>query len=97
MPTITHKTLQSPKKTRTLLSISNKNYKNGRKTNASQVCYLSAPQLDSPVERGRNKQVGKVQGPQCCVTVEARDGSMVALKHLTDACFAVKHRLAKGL
>lgn len=59
--------------------------------------YLRAPQLDSPVKGGSNKQVGKVQGPGRCVTVDPRDGSMVALKHLTDACFAVEHRLGKGL
>lgn len=58
--------------------------------------YLSAPQLDGPVKGRSDKQVGKVQGPRRCVTVDPRDGSMVALKHLTDACFAVEHRLVKG-
>lgn len=51
--------------------------------------YLGAPQLDSPVKRGGNKQVGEVQGSRSCVTADPCDGSMVALKHLTYARFAV--------
>ena len=53
--------------------------------------YLGTPQLDSPVERGGNEQVGEVQRPCSCVTVDPCDGPVVALKHLTNARFAVKH------
>lgn len=53
--------------------------------------YLGAPQLHSPVKRGGNKQVGEVQRPCSCVTVDPCDGPMVALKHLANACFAIKH------
>lgn len=35
--------------------------------------------------------MGKVQGPCSCVAVDPCDGPMVALKHLTDARFAVEH------
>lgn len=59
--------------------------------NPSSLSYLGAPQLDGPVERGGNKQVGKVQGSWSGVTVDPRDGPMVALKHLTDARFAAEH------
>lgn len=51
--------------------------------------YLGAPQLDSPVKRGGDKQVGEVQGSRSCVTADPCDGSVVALKHFTDARFAV--------
>lgn len=61
-----------------------------------QCSYLGAPQLDSPVERGGNKEVGEVQGPWGCVAVDPCDGPMVALKHLTDARFAVEHRDQEG-
>lgn len=78
-------------KTRTLFLTTNENDQTWKtKIKASSVRYLGAPQLDRPVERGGNKQVGKVQGPRRCVTVEPRDGSMVALEHLTDARFAVE-------
>lgn len=50
--------------------------------------YLGAPQFDGPVERGGNKQVGEVQRPWSGVTVDPRDGPMVALEHLTNARFA---------
>lgn len=63
-------------------------FKNASK-NAS-YSYLGAPQLDSPVERGGNKQVRKIQRPRSCVTVDPCNGPMVALKHLTDARFAVE-------
>lgn len=53
--------------------------------------YLGAPQLDSPVERWGNKQVREVQWPSSCVAVEPRDGAVVSLKHLANACFAVEH------
>lgn len=53
--------------------------------------YLGAPQFDSPVEGGGNEQVGEVQRPWSCVTVDPRDGPVVTLKHLTDARFAVEH------
>lgn len=53
--------------------------------------YLGAPQLDSPVKRGGNKQVGEVQRPWSRVAVDPCDGPVVALKHLTDARFAVEH------
>lgn len=39
--------------------------------------------------------MGEVQGPWSCVTADPSDGSVVALKHLTDACFAVKRRIRK--
>lgn len=51
--------------------------------------YLGAPQLDGPVERRGNKQMGEVQGSCSCVAVDPRDGAVMTLKHLTNARFAV--------
>lgn len=48
--------------------------------------YLGAPEFHGPVERGRDKEVGKVDGAHRAVTADACDGPLVALKHLTDTC-----------
>lgn len=50
--------------------------------------YLGAPEFDSPVEGGSDKEMGEVDWAGRCVAVEACDWSVVAFKHLTDACFA---------
>lgn len=52
--------------------------------------YLGAPQLDGPVEGGGDEEVGEVDGPPGVVAVDARDGSVVALKHLADARLAAR-------
>lgn len=51
--------------------------------------YLGAPQLDSPVERRSQKQMGIVQRSCSRVAVDPCDGAVMALKHLTNARFAV--------
>ena len=58
--------------------------------------YLGAPQLDCPIKRRGNKQVGEVQWPRSCVAVDPCDGAMVALKHLANARLAVEHTHEDG-
>lgn len=57
---------------------------------AAFIFYLGAPQLDGPVERGGDEEVGEVQRAGGRVAVDARDGPVVALEHLADARFAVE-------
>lgn len=49
--------------------------------------HLCAPEFHSPVERGCDEKVGKVDGAHGVVAADARHWPLVALEHLTDTCF----------
>lgn len=55
------------------------------------VCarYLGGPQLDGPVEGGRDEQMGEIHGTPSTVTAQPSDRTMMSLKHITDTCFTV--------
>ena len=51
--------------------------------------YLHAPEFNSPIKRGREEVRRKVYLSSHFMTVYPCYWSLVALKHLTDTCFAV--------
>ena len=53
------------------------------------VQYLSAPQLDGPVEGGRDEQMGEIHRTPSTVTAQPSDRTMMSLKYITDTCFTV--------
>lgn len=55
------------------------------------MSYLSAPQFDSPVKRGGDKEMGEVDRSTSTVTAQPCYWTMMAFKHLSDTCFTVTH------
>lgn len=55
------------------------------------MSHLSAPQFDSPVERGGDEEMREVYRSSSTVTAQPSYWTMMALKHLSDARLTVTH------
>lgn len=55
------------------------------------MSHLSAPQFDSPVERGGDEEMREVYRSSSTVTAQPGYWTMMALKHLSDAGLTVTH------
>lgn len=55
------------------------------------MSHLSAPEFDGPVKRGRDEEVREIDRSSGAVAAQPGNRTVVAFKHLSDACLTVTH------